>query len=257
MSFFSRRRPAPAANQFQVPPGVRVYAIGDVHGCARELDQLLGAIDVDHAGRSVADRQLVFVGDLIDRGPDSAAVVRRVHALCASGGARLLMGNHEELLLLATSGDRQAARMFTEVGGIATLTSYGIGEEEALRGSFADLAVLMKERLPAADLAFLARGEEQIAIGDYLFVHAGIRPGVPLDQQQAKDLRWIRREFLESRSNHGMMVVHGHTITDEVDVRSNRIGIDTGAFASGRLTALALEGGERWLLDTAAGGAKA
>ena len=252
MPFFSRRKPAPPVPRHQVPPGQRVYAIGDVHGCARELDRLLELIDTDHRSRAAAERQLIFVGDLIDRGPDSAGVVRRARELCAAGQARLLMGNHEELMLLAANGDRQAARMFTDVGGLATLASYGIGEDEALRGSFADLTALMKERLPAADLAFLGRAEDQIAIGDYLFVHAGIRPGVPLDQQVAKDLRWIRREFLESRADHGLMVVHGHTITDAVEVRANRIGIDTGAFATGRLSALGLEGGERWLIDTVA-----
>lgn len=251
MPFFLRRKSAPAVARYAVPAGQRVYAIGDVHGCAAELERLLAAIEADHYARSPAEPQLVFLGDLIDRGPDSAGVVRRTRTLCEAGDARLLMGNHEELLLLARSGDRQAARLFTDVGGIATLRSYGITEEEAMSGSFADLSALMQERLPAGDMAFLERGEEQIAIGDYLFVHAGIRPGVPLDRQSPKDLRWIRREFLESRSDHGMMVVHGHTITDAVEELPNRIGIDTGAFATGRLTALGLEGGERWFIDTA------
>ena len=252
MPFFSRRRHTSSASPYTVPLGQRVYAIGDVHGCARELDLLLAAIDADHRGRAAAHRQLVFVGDLIDRGPDSAKVVARVRELCAAGEARLLMGNHEELLLLAVGGDRQAARLFTDrgVGGIATLTSYGITEDEAMSGSFADLMVLMKDRLPADDLAFLARAEDQIAIGDYLFVHAGIRPDVPLAEQASKDLRWIRREFLDSRADHGIMVVHGHTVTEQAEIRANRIGIDTGAFATGQLTALGLENGDRWLLDT-------
>jgi serine/threonine protein phosphatase 1 len=130
------------------------------------------------------------------------------------------------------------------------LLSYPIDRETYDRATLSELRKMMPTFIPAADIAFIEAMEDQIAIGDYLFVHAGIRPGVALDQQKGSDLRWIRREFLDNTSDYGCVVVHGHTITDEVEERGNRIGIDTGAYASGRLTAIGLEGTERWFLET-------
>jgi serine/threonine protein phosphatase 1 len=234
-----------------IPPGQRVYAIGDVHGCADELDQLLRKIAADHQERGPAKQTVVLLGDLVNRGPDAARAIQLARDLVASGVGRLVMGNHEELFVMAGRGDRRAIRTFLTHGGLTTLRSFGLSEDEIHGGNYQDLAALLKERIPRDVLAFLDAAEPKIAIGDYLFVHAGIRPGVPIGEQDSADLRWIRHEFLASKAPHGAMIVHGHTITETVVERDNRIGIDTGAYESGVLTAIGLEGTERWFLSTA------
>jgi serine/threonine protein phosphatase 1 len=234
-----------------VPAGTRVYAIGDIHGRRDLLDQLLFRIEADAKARGSADTQIIFLGDLVDRGPDSAGVVQRALELKQTGRpVRFLMGNHEEVFLKALSGSLEALRFFVKIGGRATILSYGLEEAAYNRLHFEELLPELIARVPAEHVAFLKDFEDRIAIGDYLFVHAGIRPRVPLEEQVGGDLRWIRSEFLDFRGDHGAVVVHGHTITDDVEERSNRIGIDTGAFASGRLTALGLERGDRWYLAT-------
>lgn len=247
--FFRRRTPAHAT---AIPDGRRVYAVGDVHGRLDLLTDLVDQIDRDDRNHEVARTTLIFLGDLIDRGPDSAGVVRYVRALTADDrfDVRLIMGNHEELLVLAASGDTQALRLLMREGGARTLASFGFSEQEINAGSYQDLARLMRERIPAEDLDFVGAGETMILIGNYAFVHAGVRPGVTLDAQSPADLRWIREDFLISTRNHGKIVVHGHTPTDMVVNRRNRIGIDTGAHTSGRLTAVGLEGDRRWFLST-------
>jgi serine/threonine protein phosphatase 1 len=235
-----------------IPPGQRVYAIGDVHGCADQLRQLLRRIEEDHDRRPPAALSIILLGDLLNRGPDSARAISYAQDLVGSGVGRLLKGNHEEMFVLAARGDRQAVRALISNGGTATLTSFGFTKEEIERGNYADLANLLKARIPRDVVAFLDAGEDRIAIGDYLFVHAGIRPGVPLAEQRGADLRWIRNEFLDSQADHGAMIVHGHTIFESVVEQANRIGIDTGAFRTGVLTAIGLEGGQRWFLATSA-----
>ena len=162
----------------------------------------------------------------------------------------LLMGNHEEILIRAWEGDRKAAGLFHRVGGRETLLSYGVSEADYDACDLGDLADLIAAHVPIEHIAFMRNFVDQWQCGDYLFVHAGIRPGLPLDEQRASDMRWIRREFLDDPRDHGMMVVHGHSITEAVDERPNRIGIDTGAFASGKLTALGIEGTEKWVIST-------
>ena len=233
-----------------MPAGVRVYAIGDIHGCLAELDALLRKVGEDSAAHS-GETHVVFVGDLVDRGPDSAGVVRRLREGPIPGDRRsFLMGNHEEAMIGIWDGDLESLGGWLTYGGVETLQSYGLGRGEIFRLG-TDLPRRMREVVPPEDIAFMRGFEDQVRIGDYLFVHAGIRPGVPLAEQDQYDLRWIRSEFLDDEeTNHGVMVVHGHTITSEPDVRSNRIGIDTGCFASGRLTALVLEGTERRFIAT-------
>lgn len=247
-----RRAPAEApAPPATVPPGTRVYAIGDVHGRLDLLDRLLTAIDADDAARGPAETLLVFLGDLIDRGPDSAGVVARAMALAASGRAvRFIKGNHEEVFLAALAGREGTMRFFLRIGGEETLASYDIAGDEFRDADHDELTALAQARVPEAHWAFLDGFEDQVEVGDYLFVHAGVRPGVPLAEQDPADLRWIREPFLAHEGGHGRVIVHGHTIAPEVEERGNRIGIDTGAYASDRLTALGLEGGARWLLDT-------
>jgi serine/threonine protein phosphatase 1 len=251
LSKFLRSSRSAKAAVFATAPGTRVYAIGDVHGCLSELDRLLAQIEADDAARTPADTSLIFLGDLVDRGPDSAGVVARLIELSARrAGTRFLMGNHEEVLLLALDGDVEALRLFCRVGGRETLMSYGLTREEYDRLDYAELIDRLPELIPAAHRAFLAGFEDLVESGDYAFVHAGIRPEVPLAEQVPADLRWIRRTFLDHRKPHPKMIVHGHTITDEVDRQPNRIGIDTGAYASGKLTALGLEGSAEWVLQS-------
>lgn len=231
------------------PSGERIYAIGDIHGCADLLDALLEQIMADHAGRPPAELRLIFLGDLIDRGPDSARVVERAMAVAnAEPQTRFLMGNHEEVFLKALDGDEKAMRFFCRIGGRETILSYGMSEDEYNRYDYTELADAMSKIVPDTHRQFLSGFEDVVIAGDYAFVHAGIRPGVPLAQQQQSDLRWIRDLFLDSTATHEQIIVHGHTIATDIESRANRIGIDTGAYASGKLSAMAFEGTERWPL---------
>lgn len=247
-NFFYRSKPHGCA----VPDGMRVYAIGDIHGRRDLLDALLDTIAADDRNRGGSvETRYIFLGDLIDRGPDSRGVVERLLAFSTSGAnVRFLMGNHEQVFLRALEGDRRALRFLARIGGRETLQSYGIAEEDYKALDFDELAEHAAEKVPPEHLAFLASFESMIRLGDYLFVHAGVRPGVAFEAQEQSDLFWIRDEFLSHRDSFGATVVHGHSITEEIDVRHNRIGIDTGAFASGRLTAIGLEGAERWFMST-------
>ena len=247
---FFARAVDPDPQVYALPEGERVYAIGDIHGRRDCLDALIALIDVDNAARGKADTKLIFLGDLVDRGADSRGVVERAMHIAKSPKTVLLMGNHEEILIRAWEGDRKAAGLFHRVGGRETLLSYGVTEAEYDACDLGDLAELVAQHIPVEHVTFMRNFIDQWRCGDYLFVHAGIRPGVPLDEQSGSDMRWIRREFLDDPRDHGLMVVHGHSITEHVEERNNRIGIDTGAFASGRLTALGIEGTERWVLST-------
>lgn len=241
----SRAPVAPAA----VPDGRRVYAVGDVHGCLPLLDSLIAAIDADNAARAPADTSLIFLGDLVDRGPDSAGVVERVRRLAAERpDVRLLLGNHEEVFLAALDGDAKALKLFTRIGGRETAISYGIGPSDYEAMDYPELAAELQAVVPAEHRLFLAGGGDMETVGDYIFVHAGVRPDRPLDQQRPADLRWIRESFLAHGARLDKVVVHGHTIADEVEFKPHRIGVDTGAFTSGRLSALGLEGEKTWAL---------
>lgn len=247
LNLVSRKQP----RTYCVPDGRRIYAVGDIHGRLDLLNRLLATIADDDRNRDGAETEIIFLGDLIDRGPESRGVVDRLLALSRSGQRlRFLIGNHEEVLLRAIGGDARALRFLVRIGGRETLFSYGIDEEEYRRLDYDELAALVKERVPREHAEFMASFEKWIEIGDYLFVHAGLRPGVALADQSTSDLCWIRDDFLSHRDSFGKMVVHGHSITEEIDERPNRIGIDTGAFASGRLTAIGLERDQRWYLTT-------
>ncbi len=235
--------PSPA-----VPGGERVYAIGDIHGRRDLLAALIEAIDADDAARKPAATTIILLGDLVDRGPDSAGVIALAREWQARRKVRILTGNHEEVFL-GSFTKLEVLRHLLRYGGRETLLSYPIDPEVYFNADLAETQTLMRGAVPLEDLAFLRSFEDQIRIGDYLFVHAGIRPGVPLEDQTLEDLRWIRQPFLDSTDNFGPVVVHGHTISARAEFRHNRIGIDTGAYASGRLTALGLEGTSRWLIE--------
>jgi serine/threonine protein phosphatase 1 len=238
-----------------IPAGQRIYAIGDIHGRLDLLEYLLAHVDADNAGRPAAETTLIFLGDLIDRGPESAQVVEYVRQLAAkrpAGSTRFLTGNHEEVFLASLGGDDKTLRFFTKIGGRETILSYGFSEAEYNALDYADLLLALQARVPAEHRDFLASFEDMIILGDYAFVHAGVRPSEPLSQQRLKDLRWIREEFIEHTGPLEKIVIHGHTITEEVEMTAHRIGIDTGAYASGKLTAMGFEGDQRWVIDTAA-----
>jgi serine/threonine protein phosphatase 1 len=236
---------------FAIPPGERVYAIGDLHGCDELLGRLLAQIDADDAARGPARTTLIFLGDLVDRGPASAQVVERLHRLAADRpDVRFLKGNHEEIFLGAVEGEPKALRLFCRIGGRETVISYGLDPERYDRLDYEEFAAELKQLVPPEHTAFIDTFEDMIEIGDYLFVHAGIRPGVELGEQHSRDLRWIRDPFLDFDRPFDKMIVHGHTITPEVEFRNNRIGVDTGAYASGQLSALGLQDAMTWTLVT-------
>ncbi|MGX7893868.1 metallophosphoesterase family protein [Tsuneonella sp. HG222] len=250
--FFKKLVPAPTRPA--VPEGARVYAIGDVHGRADLLGKLLRQIEADHAARPAAQQIVIFLGDLIDRGPASREVVEMARQFAAERkDVHLLKGNHEEVFLQTLEGDAQTMRLFARIGGRETLASYGITEAEFENGSYTELAELAAERVPPEHKRFLDRGKDSMTLGDYLFVHAGVRPDKALAEQTSKDMRWIRGEFLDFEGELEKVVVHGHSIAMEVQEHPHRIGIDTGAFQTGVLTALALEGEDRWFLQAREG----
>lgn len=240
-----------------VPAGYRVYAIGDVHGRFDLLEECLGRVEDDMAEREPAQNIIVFLGDLVDRGPSSAQVVEYLRNYSRPGVRTVfLIGNHEEVLLRLLRGESKFLGDWLRFGGAECARSYGIDPGLFKRMLSEQGLALLREKIPQSHQSFLASLVDTVRIGGYLFVHAGVRPGVPLSEQSQTDLRWIREPFLHDSTDHGFVVVHGHTIAEQVDVCDNRIGIDTGAYRTGILTALALEGAERWFLQTARSGAK-
>ena len=231
-----------------VPSGQRVYAVGDIHGRCDLFEALVEAIEADDAAAAPADTTVVLLGDLVDRGADSAGVIALARQWQARRRVRILGGNHEEMFLRSFE-ELEMFRHFLRHGGRDTVLSYGIDRAAFLAADLEQAQQLMREQVPAEDITFLEGFEDMVTIGDYLFVHAGIDPRVPLDAQRRQDLRWIREPFLSHPDSHGPVVVHGHTISDEPEDCGNRIGIDTGAFMSGRLTALVLEGTDRRYIE--------
>ncbi|WP_313808486.1 metallophosphoesterase [Sphingobium sp.] len=248
---FRRRKALRDAPLPSVGAALRVYAIGDIHGRDDLLGALLDQITQDEADRPPLPRLLVLLGDLVDRGPQSAQVIKRAMELARAGGnVRFLKGNHEEMFIAAARGDAQAAHFFRRFGGIETLASYGLPPHESTAMDDKALAQWMLAHIPRDHIDFLDGFPDMLPVGDYLFVHAGVRPRLALEAQIPADLRWIRGDFLKHRQHFGKMIVHGHSISEDVDVQPNRIGIDTGAFYSGRLTAIGLENDRRWFLQT-------
>jgi len=245
-SFMQANEPGPAGAR-----GFRAYAVGDIHGRLDLLDTLLAEIDREIAARPSRKILLVFLGDLIDRGPSSAQVVERLRSYRREGIRTVfLLGNHEEVLLRILDGDASLIASWLRFGGAQCLKSYKADPRRIAAQEDATALEAIKGAIPEEHQEFLRSFVDTCRFGDYLFVHAGIRPGVSIDQQLQSDLRWIREPFLLDETDHGCVVVHGHTISPEVEERTNRIGIDTGAYRTGVLTALALEGTEHWYLDT-------
>ncbi|MGI9412268.1 MAG: metallophosphoesterase family protein [Hyphomicrobiales bacterium] len=235
----------PFLGEAALPEGLRVYAIGDVHGCLDRLKQLHDAIDADTALWPAGEHRLIHCGDYVDRGPDVSGVVSYLIGLAARrDNVEFLKGNHEQHVLGFLSDPGRVADVWLTYGGADTLASYGVsrGTLDTTVHGLAELRDAFEAALPVDHLAFLRDLPTSARFGDFLFVHAGIRPGVPLDRQEDRDLMWIRRQFLDDERDHGVVVVHGHTPVDEPEVRPNRINIDTGAVYGGDLTCLVIEG---------------
>jgi serine/threonine protein phosphatase 1 len=248
--FSSRDRGAEGAPA--TPRGTRIYAIGDIHGRDDLLAQLSLLVHEDAYRRQAPRNVVVYLGDYVDRGPHSRGVIDRLLDSPLPGFESVyLKGNHEDIMLRFLDDISVGPSWFT-YGGMETLESYGIDPPNPYAAPTDLLRAQEKLRreLPRAHLDFLRRLRLMHEEGDYVFVHAGVKPGIPLEAQREEDMLWIRDEFLLSQSSFGRIVVHGHTITRDPDVRQNRIGIDTGAFASGRLTALVAEGTEWYFLQT-------
>lgn len=253
--------PSADARAGHTPSGTRIYAIGDVHGCIDLLDRLQARIKAELAHDPHARALVIYLGDYVDRGPDSKPVLDRLAAGPIAGCAAIhLMGNHERLMMQAlASRDARTVDRWLVNGGAQTLQSYGIdlaqpgdrlapGRSRLSPGDRTAAMTAFSAALPATHRAFLAGLALWHKAGGYVFVHAGIRPNVPLDHQRAEDLLWIREPFLHSAADFGFVVVHGHTIQREPEERTNRVGIDTGAYFYGRLCCAVLDGPERRFL---------
>lgn len=232
----------------RVPEGERYYVIGDIHGRLDLFDALIEAIEADDAARPAAQTTVVLLGDLIDRGPESAGVIERARAWGKTRKLRCIAGNHEEMFLESFT-DREMLRHFVKHGGRETILSYGIKRKHYNELTIKDLQGQLSDLVPAQHREFLAGFEDMIIAGDYVFVHAGLNPKRPLEDQKQSDLRWIRERFLNHAEPFSHVVVHGHTIFEEIERTDHRIGIDTGAFRTGKLTALVLEGETRAMLQ--------
>jgi serine/threonine protein phosphatase 1 len=245
---FARSRPKSAPT---IPPGRRVYAIGDIHGEGDLLRQALQLIKDDSATRRDATVTLVFLGDLIDRGPEAADLLRTFAGM-SEEDVVVLKGNHESALVEAYRGDHDVLSQWLPFGAAATLAGFDVTPEEMSSGP-AVLAGALRARIDSSFVEWLDGLPIAWECGDYYFTHAGIRPGVKLHKQDERDLLWIREPFLSSRRWHGKVIVHGHTVEPGIpSLGGNRIGVDTGAHEHGVLTVLGLEGGRQWLLQAKA-----
>lgn len=250
-----RRRPrvlAPSPTPSSVPDGTIVYAIGDIHGRLDLLQQLEAMIEHDAADIDASRRLIVCLGDFIDRGDNPYGVIEHFLQEPPDSFERIcLIGNHESYLLRFLD-DRTVASTWLTYGGRKTLASYGVASPSGSDVEGASLAMQaeLRTRVPEPHLAFLRSLAPSHREGDYLFVHAGVRPGIPIERQKPDDLMWIREEFLSEKRDFGAVVVHGHTIRPEPENLANRIGVDTGAYTTGRLTCAVLWGSERRFLST-------
>ena len=250
--FKAKSAPASAAarRQPEIPPGMRVYAIGDIHGQIELLDRLHREIEADACQGRQLQSVIVYLGDYVDRGLHSREVVERLLEGPPAGFRAVhIKGNHEQAVLDFLE-DPSVGVQWASFGGLETLYSYGNPDAARLSkpDEFFKAADLFFDQLPAAHLRFFKDLKPSATIGDYYFVHAGVKPGIPLEKQAEEDLLWIREEFLDSPADFGKIVVHGHTPEPDPVLRANRIGIDTGAYMTGVLTCVVLEGtGQRFL----------
>jgi serine/threonine protein phosphatase 1 len=237
-----RTHPTTGERRAALADGTRLYAIGDVHGCGELLAQLLDRLEAHLRAHPVTRPILVFLGDYIDRGPDSRGVIDQLIQLKQRYEVVYLRGNHERCLSEFLRKPSLLA-MWLRWGALETLRSYGVEPKNYFDAREQELTAKSLELVlrESGHLDFFDKLETSFTCGDFFFVHAGVRPNVPLERQSEVDLLEIRDDFLSSASDFGKVVVHGHTPVPEPDIRANRINIDTGAFATGRLTCLMIE----------------
>jgi Calcineurin-like phosphoesterase len=235
-----RFRKAAEVDRPKLPPGSRVYAVGDVHGRADLLRETFAKIDSHRAAYPIANSHEIMLGDYVDRGPSSFDVIELLQQR-TQGGTICLKGNHESFLLEFLRNP-SILNAWQHSGGLETLISYGLQPSVDLSSEDQEsLAAALAQRLPAHHYGFLIALPLSFTLGDYFFVHAGVRPGVALAKQRDEDLLWIREDFLRYNGRFEKFVVHGHTPVSEPEIRNNRINLDTGAFVSGRLTCAVFE----------------
>ena len=222
------------------PANTRIYAVGDIHGRADLLSEIIARIDDDMRRRPIAHAVEVYLGDYIDRGPHSKAVIDLLAVRLVANRAVCLRGNHEAVME-GFLQDPTILQHWLPLGGMQTLASYGI-ELHGDAKTALDLHRRFLDAFPRAHELFMQCLRNQFSCGDFLFVHAGIRPDIPIEQQDVNDLIWIRDEFLDCTRNHERFIVHGHTSVPHPDIKHNRINIDTGAWRTGTLTCIAIEG---------------
>ena len=241
-------RSAPSPTAPRVPAGTRYYVIGDVHGRLDLFEAMMDAIEADISRDGDAEARIILLGDLVDRGPDSAGVIAAAREWQSRRNVRVLAGNHEEMFLQAFEKP-EILRHFLKHGGRETILSYGLSRKRFNTLELDELFAMLPRLVPPEEREYIASFEEMIVAGDYVFVHAGVDPGKPLEAQNRNDLLWIRDRFLDHDGPLEKVVVHGHTIFDRVMDCGNRIGIDTGAFRSGVLTALVLEADQKRIMQ--------
>lgn len=233
-----------------VADGVRVYAVGDIHGKIDLLQELQRKMEADQACHPHMAHTEVYLGDYVDRGPATAGVIENLMQRQQERGAICLSGNHEDMMLEAYRSF-DAFLHWTSVGGRPAALSYLppiTTPADELEEH--DLWQSWRRAMPESHVTFLKKLGTTFVSGDYVFVHAGLRPGIAIEDQKRRDCLWIRHDFLDHREAFSHVVVHGHTPVNEPDMRANRIGIDTGAVFSGRLTCLVLDGASRGILST-------
>jgi serine/threonine protein phosphatase 1 len=235
-------RKAKSLRKAGLPDDVRIYAIGDIHGCTDLLRHQLAQIEADELRHPHARSTIIFLGDYIDRGPDSRGTIDLLLACARMREVICLKGNHETFIRQFLDAP-ESLNNWRSFGGLETLVSYGL--RPSISRSDSDHERLSNELravMPAQHLAFLDSLPTSFICGDFFFVHAGVRPGLALARQSEDDLLWIRNEFLEHDSPFEKFIVHGHTPVAAPEVRCNRVNVDTGAFATGRLSCVAIEG---------------
>ncbi|MFD0916165.1 metallophosphoesterase family protein [Pseudahrensia aquimaris] len=232
---------------------MRLYAVGDVHGCLKQLNRVIAAIEADREKRPAPKSGIIFLGDYLDRGPESKGVVTRlIHLMARDKSVLCLAGNHDLALQKFLDFPLDTGENYFSNGGASTLRSYGVRVPRPpfTKREVKEIVAYAQQLIPVNHLHFFATLPHGAEYGDYFFCHAGIRPGVALDKQSPEDLMWIRRDFLDYKKPLEKVVVHGHTPRDDVEFHKNRISVDTRCFASGKLSCVVLEGKDYRVLKT-------
>lgn len=257
ISTLFKRKPKAAVAPLvpKVPEGTVVWAVGDIHGCLELLEKLVEAIVHDAMASTAQRKVVIFLGDYIDRGPDSRGVLRYLINLPTDSGVewRFLKGNHEEAMLKFLD-DPSFGPNWCEYGGDAALASYGLKPPEMKHRAeaWARVSADLDHKVSAREREFLEGLEFSVSVGDYFFAHAGARPGIALNRQSNRDLLWIRGSFLDDIGTFDKVVVHGHTPSKHVHIDHRRIGVDSKAYASGVLSAIELSGATKRTLQAVA-----